>query len=171
MARRDWLLALWFKRRRANMTLGEQILWGSLFLGNCLLLHVACLVLCARVLEIASEQIKNRRLSLQIMIVLFLALLVLLFAITAQVWIWSAVWVGFKILPGWNSAVYFTLVTFTTLGYGDLVLGPEVRIFGTFAAVTGLLSFGLSTAFLVAVTQRLLITNPEKTNARSFGPG
>lgn len=149
------------------MALGEQILWGYLFLGLCLVLHVVCLALCARMLDTVSDRIRLYRLGFQIMVMLFLALTVLLFAITAEVWIWSAVWVFFEVLPGWNSAIYFSLVTFTALGYGDLVLGPEVRIFGAFAAVTGLLSFGLSTAFLVAVIHRLLMNDPVRNLPKS----
>lgn len=137
------------------MTLGTQILWGSLFLCACLILHAGILAVCVRVIEATNLRNRHKSMWLQIMIVLFLALAGIIFAITAEVWIWSAAWIGFDVLPDWNSSVYFSLVTFTALGYGDLVLGPELRIFGAFAAVTGLLSFGLSTAFLVAVTHRL----------------
>ena len=63
---------------------------------------------------------------------------------------------GVEVLQDWNSAVYFSLVSYTSLGYGDVVLGPGARIFGAFSSVTGLLSFGLSTAFLVALMTRLL---------------
>lgn len=98
---------------------------------------------------------------MQITTMLMLALGILIFALTIEVWIWSTIWILFEIFPNWNESVYFSLVTFTALGYGDLVLGPEARIFATFAAVTGLLSFGLSTAFLVAITNRLLAADRE----------
>lgn len=142
-----------------TMTLNEQILWGSGVLGLCLVIHVGCLAMCARVLEAISQRVRHHRLALQIIVMLLLALGILIFALTVEVWIWSFLWVIFDILPDWNSSVYFSLVTFTALGYGDLVLGPEVRIFAAFGAVTGLLSFGLSTAFLVAITGRLLVTD------------
>ena len=58
-------------------------------------------------------------------------------------------------LPDWNTALYFSLVTYTTLGYGDIVLGPDLRIFGAFASVAGLLAFGLSTAYLVALMTQI----------------
>lgn len=143
------------------MTIVQQILWGSAVLGLCLVIHVGCLAMCARVLESVSERVRHRKLALRITTMLMLALCILIFALTIEVWIWSVLWVVFDILPDWNASVYFSLVTFTALGYGDLVLGPEARIFATFAAVTGLLSFGLSTAFLVAVTNRLLLTDRE----------
>ena len=54
------------------------------------------------------------------------------------------------------TAVYFSLVTYTTLGYGDIVLAENIRLYGALASVTGLLAFGLSTAFLVAVFAKLL---------------
>ena len=53
------------------------------------------------------------------------------------------------------AATYFSFVTLSTLGYGDIVLGPDLRIFAAFAAVTGLLAFGLSTAYLVAMMTRM----------------
>lgn len=83
---------------------------------------------------------------------LLITLGIMVTALTLQVWIWASVYYHFDILRDWNAAIYFSMVTFTSLGYGDIVLGPEVRIFATFGSVTGLLSFGLSAAFLVSVT-------------------
>lgn len=148
------------------MTVVQQILWGSAVLGLCLIIHVSCLAMCARVLELVSRRIRHRKLAMRITTMLMLALGILIFALTIEVWIWSMLWIMFGIFASWNESVYFSLVTFTALGYGDLVLGPEARIFGTFAAVTGLLSFGLSTAFLVAVTNRLLLPDREDHHPR-----
>ncbi|MFC3118107.1 ion channel [Jhaorihella thermophila] len=55
-------------------------------------------------------------------------------------------------------------MTYTTVGYGDLTLGPGLRVFGTFAGVAGVLGFGISSAFLIAVMSRLL-------QAGMFGQG
>jgi len=46
-------------------------------------------------------------------------------------------------------SIYFSLVTYAALGYGDVVLGEHFRIFGAMESVTGLLMFGITTAFLV----------------------
>ncbi|MBK0326630.1 two pore domain potassium channel family protein [Rhodobacteraceae bacterium F11138] len=138
------------------MGLMEQILWGSGFLGVCMLLHVAALALTLHVLGHVMRRTAGFRPAVQTAIVLSIALGILVLAITAQVWIWSMVWISKDILTDWNTAIYFSMVTFTTLGYGDVVLGPEARVFASFGAVTGLLSFGLSTAFLFAVTTQLL---------------
>ena len=46
-------------------------------------------------------------------------------------------------------AVYFALVSFTTVGFGDLVLGVDWRLLGALISAHGMISFGLATAFLI----------------------
>ena len=79
-----------------------------------------------------------------------------LFAHTIQVWIWAGAFMALKVLPNISDAIYFSLVTYTTVGYGDVTVGGGFRIFGAMAAVTGLLNFGLSTAFLVGLFDRMM---------------
>lgn len=50
-------------------------------------------------------------------------------------------------LPDFESALYFSATSFTTLGYGDVVLDPKWRLFGAIERANGLLLFGWSTAF------------------------
>jgi hypothetical protein len=72
-----------------------------------------------------------------------------------------AVWALFfwwqKCLPDAESSFYFSGVTYATIGYGDLVLPKEWRLFGPIEGLTGILMCGLSTAFLfVIVNKRIL---------------
>ncbi|MEP4543552.1 MAG: ion channel [Paracoccaceae bacterium] len=80
----------------------------------------------------------------------------LVLAHTLQVWTWSLVFSWITDLPDLVTSFYFATVTYTTLGYGDIVLGPDARIVATFCAITGLLTFGISTAFLIGVLSRVL---------------
>lgn len=57
-------------------------------------------------------------------------------------------------LSSFGEAVYFSLVSFTTLGYGDVVLASEWRILGPMEAMAGVTVIGLTTALLFAVVQR-----------------
>ena len=52
-------------------------------------------------------------------------------------------------------SVPFQNNTFTTVGYGDIVLGREWRRLGTFEAINGWVIFGWATALIIAVIQRL----------------
>jgi hypothetical protein len=77
------------------------------------------------------------------------------FSHIAQVSIWAFCFSAFGALPDIAESIYFALVTYTTLGYGDITLGHGFRVFGSVAAITGVLNFGLSTAFLVGLITRL----------------
>ena len=70
-----------------------------------------------------------------------------------------AVWALFlwwqKCLPDIESSLYFSGVTYTTVGYGDLVLPKEWRLFGPLEGLTGILMCGLSVGFFFAVISRI----------------
>ena len=54
-----------------------------------------------------------------------------------------------------EKAIYFSFVTFTTLGYGDITLSETVRILSGIEAMNGILLVGWSTAVLFAVVQKV----------------
>ena len=56
-----------------------------------------------------------------------------------------------------QSALYFSAVTYTTTGYGDVVLPEEWRLVGAIEALTGILMCGWSTGFFFAVVTRMLM--------------
>ncbi|MFT7594217.1 MAG: hypothetical protein ACI8R4_001535 [Paracoccaceae bacterium] len=137
------------------MTLTQQILWGSLYLGVCLILQMVFMALGATYLNKLSGRLSAVPKVVHNSSLLLIALVLIVLSHTAQTWLWACVFVINDVLADWNSAIYFSLVTYTALGYGDIVLGPGLRIFAAFASVTGLLAFGISTAFLVALMGRL----------------
>ena len=137
------------------MTLHQQILWGSLFLGICLVLQISFLAVAETALGRVGYKLEGKGKWRKVLTIFLVALVFIVGSHTAQVWIWAMTYVLFDVLPEWNSAVYFSLVTYTSLGYGDIVLPPAVRIFAGFAAVTGMLGFGISTAYLVSLFSRL----------------
>lgn len=90
------------------------------------------------------------------MLITLTAFCFVIIAHSIQVWIWAVSFLAFQTVGSLNEAVYFSLVTYTTLGYGDIVLGEGFRVYAAMAAVTGLLSIGLSTAFLAGLLGRFL---------------
>jgi voltage-gated potassium channel len=59
---------------------------------------------------------------------------------------------GLKNLP---EAIYFSIITFTTLGYGDITLSEQWHLLSGMEAMVGITVFGLTTAMLFAVIQRM----------------
>lgn len=133
------------------MTLPQQLIWGSLFLGGSLLVETAILLWCVKTLRHHERKLVRHGRNIGHLLVLLIAIGFTVFAHTCQIWIWAAALMGHQIFADWNTAIYFSLATYTTLGYGDIILEPDLRIFAAFAAITGMLAFGVSTAFLIAV--------------------
>lgn len=79
------------------------------------------------------------------------AVMWILLALTASVWGWAALYLSLGLFVDLETALYFSIVSFTTVGYGDVVLDPGPRLLAGMTATHGLLTFGLFTAFLVEV--------------------
>jgi hypothetical protein len=77
-----------------------------------------------------------------------------------------AVWALFfwweKCLPDLESSFYFSGVTYATIGYGDIVLPEEWRLFGPIEGLTGILMCGLSTAFFFVVVSKKILQSIEE---------
>jgi hypothetical protein len=74
----------------------------------------------------------------------------------AEIAVWALFYWWQKCLPDAESSFYFSGVTYTTVGYGDLVLPKEWRLLGAVEGLTGILMCGLSTGFFFAVVSRML---------------
>ncbi len=87
----------------------------------------------------------------KLMAVLCVAVLWSFSTVTAGVWIWALTFYLLDIFITLEGAVYFSLVAYTTLGFGDILLPPDWRLLAGMASANGLLNFGLLTAMLVEV--------------------
>lgn len=73
----------------------------------------------------------------------------------AEISAWAEFYTWRDAMPDFASAFYFSMVTYTTTGYGDLVLPPAWRLVGGIEALTGILMSGWSTGFFFAIVSRL----------------
>ena len=73
----------------------------------------------------------------------------------SEIAVWALFYVWTDAMPDPTSALYFSSVTYTTTGYGDLVLPEKWRLVGGIEALTGILMCGWSTGFFFAVVSRL----------------
>ena len=72
----------------------------------------------------------------------------------AEISVWGAFYFWRGCLPDLEAAFYFSGVTYTTVGYGDLVLPKPWRMLAPLEALTGILMCGLSTGLFFAVVSR-----------------
>ena len=104
--------------------------------------------------RLSQEKFKRRTVRILILTSSFLISLHLV-----QASIWALLYL---LLPGvtefqtFEKAVYFSLVTFTTLGYGEITIESGNRILAGLEAVNGIILIGWSTAFMFFVYQEIL---------------
>jgi hypothetical protein len=69
----------------------------------------------------------------------------------AEAIVWAIFYVLVGALPDLETAAYFSLTSYTTVGYGDVVLPEAWRLLGPIEAAVGVLMLGWSTGIMVVV--------------------
>jgi len=72
-----------------------------------------------------------------------------------EIGLWAVVFDACGEFSNFAAAFYHSAVNYTTLGYGDVVMSVRWRLLGPLEASDGMLMFGVSTAVIFAVVQRL----------------
>jgi hypothetical protein len=84
---------------------------------------------------------------------------VILYAFVAHL-IEMAIWATLFVICGefsdFATAYYHSAVNYTSLGYGDMIMSATWRLLGPLETANGMLLFGVSTAMIFAVIQRLV---------------
>ena len=107
--------------------------------------------------------------SRQVLGALTIAALVLVFLHAVEIMVWAGFYkalVPAGELADFETAVYFSFVTFTTLGYGDITLSEGWRLLSGIQALNGILLVGWSTALMFAVVQK--IWQRDETNEKAI---
>ena len=132
---------------------------GAALLVATTALHAAAMALAFEGLKLthATRWVERSRLTRTAVV----ASLVVLMFLTSLVesGLWALVYLAVDALPSFEEALYFSMVTFTTLGYGDVTLGESWRLLGSFEAANGTIMFGWTTALIVAVVHRVYFNN------------
>ena len=79
-----------------------------------------------------------------------------------QATLWAWIFFGFDEFKDFGTSFYHSLVNFTTLGYGDLVLSDERRILGALEAANGVMMLGLTTSVLYSTVRALMQRRRQK---------
>ncbi len=104
--------------------------------------------------NLSTSQFKKRRVRMLIMTSFFLISLHLM-----QASIWAIVYLlipGIDEFQSFEKAIYFSLITFTTLGYGEITIGSSHRLLAGLEAINGIMLIGWSTAFMFFVYQEIM---------------
>ena len=78
--------------------------------------------------------------------------------------VWAFAYLALGAIEGLEKALYFSMVTFTTLGYGEIVLEERWRLLASFEAANGIIMFGWTTAIVIAAVQRTYFHEKNKVS-------
>ena len=124
----------------------SQLAYGAVLIAFTVMIHAVCLegiILAWRAISIEIE-VRWRAISLSLTIIGIFGAHVL------EILVWAIFYYFVEEMQTWESALYFSTSSFTTVGYGDLLLSEEWRLLGSIEAINGMILFGWSTAFIFA---------------------
>ena len=137
--------------------MGENLLIGCGTMAICLAIQcVVVSVLLHFFYRLEAKKVlitgipRSSAILIAVMIVLFAGNLV-------QMALWAYMFLFLEQFEDFRTAFYHSVVNFTTLGYGDLVMTKERRLLGALEAANGVLMFGLSTSVLFSVLRIFIL--------------
>jgi len=138
------------------MELLTQLAVASGTAGATALMHLLGLAACIEALHAGGggRMIAPRARLHQALVVLLIGLgLFILHAL--EIWFYAAVYLLVGEFDRLEDALYFSTSTYSTVGYGDVVMSHRWRVLGAIEGVNGIILLGWSTAFFVSLVRRL----------------
>ena len=104
--------------------------------------------------SLVARDIHDLRMSLSAALVMQGAIgVILLQGLVILLWASCYRWLCF---PTWDSAFYFSATSYSTVGYGDVVLPSKWRLLGPLESMVGVLMCGISVSLMFALITRLV---------------
>ena len=141
-------------------------MWSQIFLGSFLVLvttvaHMFATAAALIMLKDVGRLLHMNKASTLQRALLVAGLVVCMFLVSLlDAVLWAHAYLGVGAIEQLEEALYFSMVTFTTLGYGDVTLPNDWRLLASFEAANGIIMFGWTTALVAAVIQRLAPERP-----------
>jgi len=129
-----------------------NIILGALLLLVTCGMHLLGMIFVMHLLHLDQGPLRSRLLRVRAYLVGEVVIVMATVSV-AEVLLWASAYILLGEIQSLEPAFYFSMVTFTTLGYGDIVLDESWRLLASFQASTGILMFGWTTAILIAVVQ------------------
>ena len=134
----------------------NEISAAGIIVSVCLLLHVAGILLMAEWLLRHREYLEQSGGHLRHAIVLIFVFSGIMFLHVIETILWAGFYYGQGLFNDFETSLYFSLTSYTTIGYGDVLLPQRWRLLGAIEGISGVLLCGISTAFMFAVLTAML---------------
>jgi Ion channel len=135
--------------------MAENLAMATVMVTLTVIIHFVGLLALLRLLDRTGHHFRPLDSTLGQGVLIILVVLGLFAIHTVEIWAYALCFIVLGAINDFESALYFSTVTFTTVGYGDIVLDPGWRLLGAIEAANGFILFGWSTAFLLSLTRSL----------------
>lgn len=132
----------------------SKLLISGVVIASCAAAHAACIVALGRWLRRRSVAHLETYFGALWSVICIVWTLISLHLLT--ILLWAFVYLALGCLPDLDTAFYFSATTYTTVGYGDVILPQGWRVLAAVEALSGIFLAGLSTAFFFAVLNKAL---------------
>jgi hypothetical protein len=130
-----------------------QLILATIMVGAIVAIHITGLGLLSRMLRRHADFFHSRR-SRPLPLLLAATIGIVLIH-TVEIWVYAAVYLGLRAFPHFEQALYYSTVTYASIGYGDVLMPVKWRIFGAIEGAAGVIMLGWSTAYLVSLLTQL----------------
>lgn len=133
--------------------LGGQVFIGTAMIGFTVAIHVGGIValtawLRSRFLPVLGPETFSTILAIRLIVFTVYGAF---FLHAIEIWSWAFLYLLLGQFDSLERSVYFSTITFTTLGYGDITLEPRWQLLSGFEAINGVVLLGVTTAYVFAV--------------------
>ena len=132
-----------------------QLLLGTVMIVALSVVHIVALVLIIALLRSLGRKIARPARLLDVIWILIVTILAIFFFHVVEIWTWAILYIWLGEFDTIERALYFSTVTYTALGYGDITLQQSWQLLSSFEAANGIMLFGVSTAFLISVLRKV----------------
>ena len=130
-----------------------QLVIATTMVITTVLVHLFGLAVLMRMLR--SHTRIFRKLAIMPLTLLLAATIGIIAIHTAEIWLYALLYLRLDAFSHFEQALYFSTVTYATIGYGDVVMPHQWRILGAIEGAAGIIMLGWSTAFLVSLLTQL----------------
>ena len=147
--------------------IAKELLLATTIVVLIVIFHLTGLGLLLRALRSHSRVYRSlRALPLTLLLTVTLGIIALH---TVEIWLYAGLYLYLGLFRTLEQSLYFSTVTYSSLGYGDLLLTNEWRVFGSIECPVGIILLGLSTAFVISVLTRFRLLGHDWLSGEEHG--
>ena len=132
-----------------------QLLIGSIIISLTIFVQAGFIAGASVCLTRGRNWFLTGHMVLKLILSLTVVVLWMLLGLSIAVWIWGGAYFMLGQFSDFETSLYFSVVAFTTTGFGDVVIGKDWRLLSGLTAANGLILFSLTTAFLLEFILRM----------------